>query len=226
MIICQYLIFNHNSFVWRAQNQRFSNVSAAWNSLISSLFPLICNFSNVKRGINNMQPTVSLWQGVRMVSHRELLSARRLPVWEKIYLINDHRHNLRNAMKNFLFYFLFTHETLLSFQTSKSSQRFLNIFYEVWKNKTDKNFRGNFKRVIGFLPRCNPWNVMVPSCMYCFLDKITSSWCQPKKVSKPENSLSVIRIQKTLGNRVFVLFRNLKWVSQRGIRTNTSYQQL
>ena len=95
------VIFNHNSFVWRAQNLRFSNVSAAWNSLISSLFPLICNFSNVKRGINNMQPTVSLWQGVRMVSHRELLSARRLPVWEKIYLINDHRHNLRNAMKNF-----------------------------------------------------------------------------------------------------------------------------
>ena len=174
-----------------------------------------------------MQPTVSLWQGVRMVSHRELLSARRLPVWEKIYLINDHRHNLRNAMKKF--YSIFCSAKKLKFCFKLQNQlrgKFLNIFYEVWKNKTDKNFRGNFKRVIGFLPRCNPWNVMVPSCMYCFLDKITSSWCQPKKVWKPENSLSVIRIQKTLGNRVFVLFRNLKWVSQRGIRTNTSYQQL
>ena len=120
MIICQYLIFNHNSFVWRAQNQRFSNVSAAWNSLISSLFPLICNFSNVKRGINNMQPTVSLWQGVRMVSHRELLSARRLPVWEKIYLINDHRHNLRNAMKNF--YFIFCSHMKLYFRFKLQNQ--------------------------------------------------------------------------------------------------------
>ena len=69
-----------------------------------------------------MQPTVSLWQGVRMVSHRELLSARRLPVWEKIYLINGHRLNLRNAMKIFILFFI-THETLLSFQASESSER-------------------------------------------------------------------------------------------------------
>ena len=181
-----------------------------------------------------MQPTVSLWQGVRMVSHRELLSARRLPVWEKIYLINGHRLNLRNAMKIFILFFDHTWNFgfYFVFQTSKSSERKISehfpwgLIQTVWKNKTDKNFGGNFKRVIGFWARCNPWNVMVPSCMYCFLDKITSSWCQPKKVRKPENSLSVIRIRKTLGNRAFVLFRNLKWVSQRGIRTNTSYQQL